>query len=86
MSGITVVSDPGVDDAVALALLDVLETKRQKLLIATFGGVQAQRCHSAEKLSIRGPTTFTARTDCGAFGRPSPPRRPSGAAVRQTAG
>jgi inosine-uridine nucleoside N-ribohydrolase len=37
MSGVSVISDPGVDDAVALVLLDKLAQKQSKLLLATFG-------------------------------------------------
>ena len=39
---ITVISDPGVDDLVALVLLEKLASKRNKVLISSFGNHNAQ--------------------------------------------
>jgi purine nucleosidase len=41
MKDITVISDPGVDDMVALVLLDKLANKQRKLLVSTFGNNRA---------------------------------------------
>lgn len=42
MKPLTVISDPGVDDAVALVLLEKLAPEAQKLLVATFGNNTAR--------------------------------------------
>ena len=41
MSALSIVSDPGVDDILALVLLERLAAKREKLLISTFGNCNA---------------------------------------------
>lgn len=41
-NGITVISDPGVDDLVALALIDVLTPGVPKQLVSTYGNIRAE--------------------------------------------
>lgn len=53
-SSVEVISNPGIDDLVALALVDRL-TQRHKLLTATFGNVAAS-------ISIENANTFCNMT------------------------
>ncbi|MFE7797985.1 nucleoside hydrolase [Nocardia sp. NPDC057440] len=39
MTGVTVITDPGVDDMIALVLLDKLAAGRRKTLVSTYGNV-----------------------------------------------
>ena len=41
-NGITVISDPGVDDLVALVLIDVLTPGVPKQLVSTYGNIRAE--------------------------------------------